>query len=94
MKPADPTIYTIMFEPKNPIPPQGTIVIGWPDKVQVEDDVNCIVTTNAAVNLPCTVDQSQRLIIIENVVQSTLIPFYAAVTIELKFVTNPLNNKE
>jgi len=31
LKPAEPTTYTISFTPKNPIPPQGSIQLSWPN---------------------------------------------------------------
>ena len=78
----------------NPIPPTGSIQISWPLQVEVTPELTCTVTTNRAYLDACTVDMSGETITIVNVFSSETSDFYSEVEIELKYVTNPLENRE
>lgn len=61
--------------------------------MEIKDDLLCVVTTNKAYENACTVDLSRTTITIINVFSES-IDFYSTVSIELKYVSNPLNNKD
>ena len=94
LKPATPTVYTISFTPRNPIPPQGSFIIKWPPQVQIKNDLECSVRTNREYSGVCTVDENSRTITILDVFSSENMQFFSSITIELRSVTNPLQNKD
>ena len=62
------TPYTIVFTPTNPIPPTGAIIIVWPETVEINDDLTCIVNTDQTYANKCSIsDKESRKILITGV---------------------------
>jgi hypothetical protein len=62
------TNYTLRFTPVNPLPPTGSIQIGYPQQIVLKDGpfTNCTVTTTADYQ-SCSISTDSQTIIIDNV---------------------------
>ena len=88
------TTYIVIFEPANPIPPSGVVVINWPEAVTVpEDGVQCLVETTEIYTENCIFDYENRSITIINVFENVPGSYNEAISIELIGVTNPISNE-
>ena len=86
--------YTITFTPVNPLPATGSIMLVYPEQIELFDgvDTKCFVTTNRLFPDSCQVDPTTRTIIISGVF-ATSAPYSSEITIMLQNVVNPADNR-
>ncbi len=63
-EPAATTTYEISFTPINPLPPDGSIQIAWPEEIQIPTSITGTVVTNKAWENKCSVDPAKLTITI------------------------------
>ena len=92
-EPAAVTTYEISFTPVNPLPPDGSIQIAWPDNIELTTAITCTVVTNKAWENKCNIEPAKLTITITEVFSEST-AFASVVTVTLVGVNNPKNNKE
>ena len=92
-EPAAVTTYEISFTPVNPLPPDGSIQIAWPDNIELSTSITCTVLTNKIWENKCNIEPAKLTITITEVFSESS-AFSSGITVTLVGVNNPKNNKE
>ena len=86
--------YQISFEPINPIPAKGMILIQWTDQLSLTDKSECSIETFKVFDgrKVCEFDLDKKQVLVRGIFESRE-TYSGEITIILTNVTNPLTNQ-